>query len=340
MADDTPPAASLYRLATGHFVSRALWLVARLGIADLVKDGAQPVAALAQATGTHATSLNRVMRLLAGEGVFAETDAGFALTAVGRCLCEDVEGSARSTVLHYTGRRMQEAWSDLEHCVRTGEPAHRRRGVSNPFADPNRTPADQAIFDAAMAELARTVAAAVAAAYDFASIRTIVDVGGGSGQLIQGVLGRHDHLNGVIFDRPGPIERARARLAAAGLGARCTTVAGDFFAAVPEGGDVYILKHVLHDWDDERAAAILAACRRAMATESRLLIVEGVYPPRMDVSLEARRAAATDINMLVSTGGRQRSAGEFDALLRRGGLRLTRILATPTPVSLVEAAPD
>lgn len=332
------PAARLYRLATGHFVSRALRLVATLGLADLLTDGPRPLAELAAATGMHAPSLGRVLRLLVAEGIFAEAAGAFALTPLGAGLRRDAAGSSRATVLHFTGPRMEAAWADLEACVRTGEPAHRRRGVTDPFADPSRTPEERAIFDAAMGELARTVAAAVASAYDFSAFRTIVDVGGGSGALLVALLERHGALRGIVLDRPAPVDRARRRIAEAGLGDRGSAVPGDFFDEVPAGGDAYLLKHVLHDWDDARATAILAACRRAMAPASRLLIIEGVYPTPVAATPESRRAAATDVNMLVSTGGRQRSAEAFRTLLEGAGFALTRIVPTASPVCIVEAA--
>lgn len=231
---------------------------------------------------------------------------------------------------------MEAAWADLAWCVETGEPAHRRRGVTDPFADPARTPEEAAIFDAALAELARTAADAVAAAYDFAALGTIVDVGGGTGALLAALLLRHKRLRGILLDRPAPVERARARLAEAGLAERATAIPGDFFDTVPSGGDAYILKHVLHDWDDTSAAAILASCRRAMAPGSRLLVIEGVSPARIDATPESRRAAATDVNMLVSTGGRQRSAAAFRALLEAAGFSLAAIIPTASLVSIIE----
>jgi len=334
---ELPPQAVLYQLATAHYISHALDLAARLGIADLLADGARHSESLAEATGTHAPSLRRVLRLLANAGVFEEQEDGaFALTPLGECLRAGVPGSSRAMVKLFAGERVQGAWRDLEYCVRTGDPVFRKRGLADPFSDPARTPEESADFDAAMADFTALAAVAVAAAYDFSGIRTLVDVGGGNGALLIGILTAHLHLHGIVFDRPEPAARARQRLAEHGLAERCEAVAGDFFERVPPGGDAYVLKHVIHDWNDDRALAILENCRRAMGARGTLLIVEGIYPPRIDRSLAARGAAANDVNMLVNTGGRQRSEGEFRELFASAGFTLTRTVPTPGNVSVIE----
>jgi hypothetical protein len=327
-----PPQAVLYQLAIGHYMSRALGLAAKLGVADLLKDGPRHADALAAATGTHAPALRRVMRLLASAGVFAEKDDGsFALTPLGECLRAGVPGSARAMVTLFAGQGIQESWKEL------GNPAYRLRGLDDPFKDPARTPEDTANFDAAMADFTTLAAMAVAATYDFSTVKTVVDVGGGNGALLIGILQAHPHLHGTVFDQPSAAERARQRIAEHGLADRCRAVGGDFFKEVPSGADAYLLKHVIHDWDDERAAAILANCRRAMGDQSKVLILEGVYPKHVDQSLEARGAAANDVNMLVCTGGRQRSEAEFRALYDTVGFELTRIIPTPARLSVIEA---
>jgi hypothetical protein len=193
-----------------------------------------------------------------------------------------------------------------------------------------------AIFDKAMATFAPMTAAAVAAAYDFSGFGTIADVGGGNGALLIGILRANPDLRGILFDQPHVVARAHAHLAEAGIAARCQVVGGSFFDDVPRGADAYLLKHVIHDWNDDRAAAILTTCRAAMPAHGKLLIVEGVYPGRIDRSLESRGAAANDVNMLVCTGGRQRSETEFQALLGASGFRLTRIIPTPARVCVIE----
>jgi orsellinic acid C2-O-methyltransferase len=314
----SPPPIVLYQLATGHYLSRALFVAAKLGIADLLKDGSRHYSALAQATGTHPPSLNRMMRLLASVGVFTEEENGhFALTAVGECLRVGVPGSSRAMAMHFAGGRIHEAWKDLEYSVRTGEPVCRLRGVTNIFDDPLRTPEEVAIFDASMADLTRLIAVAVASTYDFTTFRVLVDVGGGNGTLMIGILKANPSLRGIVLDQPAAVEQAKKQIEDNGLAGRCETVAQDFFKEVPGGGDAYILKHVIHDWDDERAVTILKNCHRAMGPHSRLLILEGVYPQRITQTVEGRGAASNDVNMLVGTGGRQRSEAEFHSLSTR-----------------------
>jgi 16S rRNA G1207 methylase RsmC len=190
-----------------------------------------------------------------------------------------------------------------------------------------------------MATFAPATSAAMAAAYDFSQFRTVMDVGGGNGAILVGLLGANPGLRGIVFDRAGAAERARAELAEAGLSGRCDAVAGDFFQGVPEGADAYLLKHVIHDWNDERATAILKSVRAAMPSNGKLLIVEGIYPPRIDRSLESRGAAANDVNMLVCTGGRQRSEQEFRELYAASGFELTRVVPTPARVCVIEGSP-
>ena len=337
MAGNLPPPIALYQLATGHYISRSLFLVAKLGIADLLSDGPRHCNDLAKSTETHAPSLRRVMRLLASAGVFLEEENGeFSLTAIGEYLRTDVPGSQRAMAMLFAGNRIQEGWKDLEFCFRTGQPAFRLRGVTNTFEDPLRTSEDEATFDAAMADLTRLTSVAVASAYDFTPFRLVVDVGGGNGSLMIGILKANLSLREIVFDQPAAMERAREQIEQHGLAARCTAISGDFFKEVPAGGDVYILKHVIHDWDDERAAAILKKCREVMGPRSKLLVIEGVYPSRIDNSAEGRGAAANDVNMLVSTGGLQRSQAGFKALYDAAGFRLTRIVSTAARVSIVE----
>ena len=335
-AQEIPPPFALFRMITGFYVSRAIYVVAKLGIADLLSDGARRVDDLAGVTGAHASSLKRVVRLLASAGLLTEeADGRFALTPIGACLRAGVPGSMRTAALLFGGIT-QRAWGELLHSVQTGEPAFRRVFGMEPFDYMAQHPDEAANFDAAMADFTKHIAIAVAAAYDFSPFRRIVDVGGGNGALFAGVLKANPKLAGVVFDLPQVAERAAAPMRELGLADRCETVGGDFFKAVPAGGDAYLLKHVIHDWNDDRATAILGSCRRAMGADARLLIVEGVYLPRIDQSDESRGAASNDVNMLVCTGGRQRSEAEFRDLYAAAGFRLTRIVPTQTPVKVIE----
>jgi hypothetical protein len=333
-----PLGVALSQMAISHYVSRALYLAAKLGLADLLKDGPREGRDLAVATQTHASSLARVLRLLASVGVFEEHSNGtFALAPLGELLRDDVPGSLRALVLLFAGIGVQDSWKDLEQCVRTGDPVFRRAA---PDADiytlAARDPEATALFDRAMATFALRTAAAVAAAFDFPGFDKVADIGGGTGGLLIGILKAHPGLAGIIFDQPHAAERARQQVAAAGLADRCTVVAGSFFDEVPRGADAYLLKHVLNDWDDERAAAILKNCRAAMPPHGQVLIVEDVYPARIDQSAESRSATANDVLMLVCTGGRQRSEVEFRDLLTASGFRLTRVVPTAARARVIQ----
>ena len=317
-----PPGAVLYQLSIGHYVSRALHLAAKLGIADQLADGPRDAETIAKAVGAHAPSLRRVMRLLASVGVFTEEEDGrFALTPLGDAMREDVPGSSRALVMLFAGTRIQESWADLEWCVQTGEPAFKRENPTDDcFTAMAKDPEQMAVFDKAMATFAPMTAAAIAAAYDFSRFGTVADVGGGNGSLLAGILSANPGVKGLLFDQPH-------------------VVGGSFFDAVPAGADAYLLKHVIHDWNDEQAIAILRKVRAVVPKDGRVLIAEGVYPARVDASLQSRGAAANDVNMLVCTGGRQRSEAEFRALYEAAGFRLTRIVPTMATVSIIEGEP-
>jgi hypothetical protein len=332
-----PPPVTIYRLATGHYVSSAVHVAAELGLADLLASGPRHHEDLAHATGTHAPSLNRVLRLLASVGVLTEEpDGRFALTPTGDSLRTGVPGSMRAVVRVFASPRVRQAWGELLYSVRTGKPAYDHVFGTDSFSYMAEHPEEAAIFDEAMAGFTRQIAEATVEAYDFSRFHTIVDVGGGNGALLARILRATPAARGIVFEQPHAAERAREHLAEVGLADRCEAVGGDFFRDVPAGGDAYLLKHVIHDWDDERAVAILRNCHRAMADGATLLLVEGVYPPRVDQSPESLGAASNDVNMLVCTGGRQRSEPEFRALLDAAGFTLARIVPTRARVALVE----
>jgi SAM-dependent methyltransferase len=334
------PQMLLYQISTGHFFSRALALAAKLKIADLLRDGPKTGAEVAQAIDADAPALVRMMRLLVSVGVFAEhDDCRFALNPLGELLRSDAPVSMRSFVMLFAGLATQDAWKDLEYCVRTGEPAFRRLFPDDDaFSFIARNSEQAGVFDDAMAAFAPMTAAALAASYDFGRFGKVVDVGGGNGALMIGILKANSNLHGIVFDRADAVASASDKLRAAGLANRCDAVAGDFFKEVPRGGRAYMLKHVIHDWNDDRALAILRNCRRAMPNDGTLLIIEGVYPSRIEESEAGRRATATDVNMLVSTGGRQRSEAEFREILGASGFHLERIVPTPARASVIESS--
>ena len=328
METQLPPPMVLYRLATAHYLSQAVYVAAKLGIADHLADGPQGHEALAKATGTHAPSLRRVLRLLATAEVLAEREDGrFELTTVGSFL-KSGPGSFRAAAQLFGGPMVWQSWGDLLTTVRTGETALHRVFKTESFEYFENHPEEAAVFDEAMGSFTAMTSIAVAAAYDFSSMRKLVDVGGSQGVLLAGILRANPKLHGVVFDLPRLAEGARREIAAAGLADRCEFVGGDFFETVPAGADAYMMKHVIHDWDDAKATRILRTVRSAMGPEAKLLIVEGVYPPRIDGSIESEGAARNDVNMMVCTGGRQRSEAEFRELYEAAGLRLTRIVET------------
>jgi len=328
--------AQLLDLFLGYQRTQLLYVATTLGLTDQLAAGPRAVAELAVATRTHAPSLGRVLRALAGLGVFREREDGrYELTPLAEPLRSGVPGSVRALVLAQ-GHDLYPVWGDLLYSVQTGEPA-----FDHVYGMPNweyrRLNADvNDRFNAYMSDLMGRRAAAVAASYPFPEAGMIVDVGGGDGTLLAMVLRDHPRLRGMLFDRPHVVTGAAARLAAAGVAERVTVVGGDFFAEIPTGGDYYVLSAVLHDWGDDEATTILAQCRRAMASGAILLLVEQVLPPGNDPSL----VKLSDIHMLVTNaGGRERSEAEWRSLLDAGGFILQRRLpATPTN-EVLEASP-
>jgi hypothetical protein len=329
----TAPQARLLELSTGYIVTKALAVAAALRVPDLLAAGPRPSAELAEESGTHPRALYRVLRCLAAAGVLSEREPGcFALTDVGEYLRSDVPGSMRAwAVMNSEG--MFGAFTDVFHSVRTEQPAFERVFGEPLFDFLDSNPEQREVFAQAMGDynLAATIAAAES--YDWAGLERIVDVGGGSGTLLADVLARHREARGVLFDLPDVAPLARPALEAAGAASRCEIVEGDFFAAVPRGGDAYVLSWILHDWDDERALTILRNCRAAAGAGARLVVVETLLPP----GDEPHFGKVLDVAMLVLTGGRERTEAEYGALLEAAGFRLERVVPTPSPMSVLEA---
>lgn len=336
------PAAVVFQLATAHQASAALAVSVRLGLPDLLANGARSADDLAAATACHAPSLRRLLRALASFGVLEETDDGaFTLAPPGELLRSDVPGSLQPLVAFYTHPDMHRSWAVLEHSIRTGETAQRHLfGNDDVFARYNADPEFGPVFNAGMMAQSAIVAAAVVAAYEFSASRLVVDVGGGRGGMLSAILLANPALDGLLFDLPAVVATAEAVMPPAAVAARCQVVGGDMFASVPEHGDVYALKSVIHDWEDSAAIRILRNCRAAMArSDARLLLIERVMQDRAERTPMAQAHALGDLNMLVRTGGRERTSSEFTALLNQAGLRLQRIMPTASHVSLIEAAP-
>lgn len=334
MTDDRQnAAATLRQMLTSFWMTESLYAAAELGVADAIAGGAQEVGDIARRTGADEGSLYRLLRALASIGVFRETKPRtFEQTPLSDLLRPDVPGSFHGLAL-YIGRAMIGAWSEIVHSIRTGEPAFDKKFGKPIFAHLEQHPDLAAIFDGAMTGQTVMIGRAVAAAYDFTPFRTIVDVGGGKGALLAAILPAAPQARGINFDQPSVLERARSYVAAAGLAQRCQTVGGDFFAEVPAGGDAYLMKFVLHDWDDDRCVTILQNVARVMPPDAKLLIIESVIPPGND----PYPGKFMDINMLVITGGRERTELEYRALLDRAGLTITRIIPAHPLASIIEA---
>lgn len=334
------PSLRLLEMLDGYRAVQALYVAAQLGIADRLADGPKRSDQLSSAIGAHERALHRLLRALTSLDVLQEKDDGaFALTEIGNLLRSDVSNSLRSAILLYGGRRHWTAWGQLLDSVKSGSTAFAGRSSGAFLEMAARDPEGARVLNEAMAALTAAVQEGVIGNCDFSGTRTLVDVGGGYGSLLVAILLANPDLHGVLFDIPPVVEVARQRIAAAGLSERCQAVAGDAFEAVPSGADAYILKWVLHDWSDELCLAILANCRRAMGDEGKLLLVERVLPKRAEAIPGAANKFLSDLNMLLLSGGCERTEGEYRALLAAAGFEMRRIIDTATPHCIIEAAP-
>jgi hypothetical protein len=324
----------MYTLITGRWVSHLIYVAAKLELADRLKHGPRTVEELATAAEVQASALYRLLRALASVGVFAEVkDKRFELTPLAVTLQKAVPGSMHAAALWFEGGYSEDAWKQLLHGVKTGEtPCLKAHGVSR-FEYLEKHPEDLRIFGEAMTNISSTENPAIAAAYKFSKIRTLVDVGGGNGSLLATILSANPKLRGVLFDLPSVSAHAKQDryLTAKGVAERCKLESGDFFEEVPKGGDAYIMKRTLHDWDDERGAKILANCCVAMSEKGRVLVVDSVIPPGND----PHRGKLVDMQMLIM-GGRERTKQEFAMVFGEAGLKLTRVVPTMCPLSIVE----
>jgi ubiquinone/menaquinone biosynthesis C-methylase UbiE len=330
---NVPPYEAMLQMISGFWISRSIYIAAKLGIADHLHDQPKSADELAAATGTHAPSLYRVLRALSSVGVFAQDkDNHFRLTPLAETLRTDLPGSLRAVATLELGEVHYPAWGDLLHSVKTGEIAFDHVFGMQVWEYFAQHPENAKIFDDAMTGMTLAGNNALISSYDFSSIGKIVDVGGGHGSLIASILKINPQMKGILFDAPPVIEGARRRIEAEGIADRCEVIPGDFFVSVPSGGDAYILKSIIHDWDDERAIAILRNCYRVMTKNGKLLLVEAVVP----LSSEPHFSKFTDLIMLVMTGGRERTEQEYRTLLEASGFRLTRSIATESPMSVIE----
>ncbi len=326
---DEAPRAMMQMIAA-KWISGPIYVVAHLGIADILAVGPKPIEQIAEERGAHAPYLYRVMRALASVGIFVEQDDRvFALTPLAECLRT---GAMRSIALFLLSDWHDQAWERLADCVKTGEiPFEQAHGMPC-FEWLEQHPEAARVFHEANAVKAAGSHSAIIEAYDFSEIGTLTDVGGGYGALLMRILEANPHMKGVVADRPPTLAAARRAIREGGLEDRCSVVECDFFKEVPPGSDAYLLSHILHDWDDERCRVILQNCRKAMGPDGRLLVVEMVVPPGNTFSI----AKLLDIEVLVMGGGRERTADEFRGLLEGSGFHLKRILPTGESISVLE----
>lgn len=334
-ATDDPRIPMLQQLVFGFFPSAVLSVAVRLRIPDLLADGAKSSDELAAATDSDPPSLHRLLRAAAYLGILEETEPGrFGLTDLGALLRSDDPRSMAATTQLFCGEHVWRAWGDLMAGVQTGRPSYERGIVAEPFVEFGADPEQSRNFNRAMSEGTLQEAPGIIGTYDFTQFSTIVDVGGGDGALLASILAATPALQGTLFDTGSGLAESGERLRVAGVEDRCEVVEGDFFDAVPAGADAYIMKSVIHDWDDERCITILTNCRQAMKADGKVLILEPVVPERVKPSLALLGVVMSDLNMLVNTGGKERTEEEFVSLLRAADLEPTLVNRVPKPSTL------
>lgn len=327
-----------FELVSGFRYTQMVHAVTHLRIPDLVATAPRSSDELAASTGVRAQPLRRVLRCLVTVGVFTETEDGrFGATPVSECF-RDQPGSVRGPALMLPTDTYV-AFGDLMHTLQTGEPAFEHTFRMSRWEQLAQDPEKAAVFNAAMQSRSEEIRAGVASAYDWARFRSIIDVGGGRGTLMAGLLKAHSNLRGTVFDVDAGLAETEAYLKGQGVRDRCEIVSGSFFESIPAGHDAYVLKSIVHDWNDEKAGAILASVRKAMAAQARLILVEHVMPARPETSVGSRRIFVDDIQMLVMLDGQERTEVEYRTLMQRAGLRLTRVLPTDSIFHLIEGVP-
>jgi O-methyltransferase domain/Dimerisation domain len=343
MSDHSVPSLplpfQLSRMVASLWVPRVVYAAAALGIADVLADGAKRSPDVAGAVGAHPGALRRLLRAMVVLELCTEADDDtFALTPLGACLRAGTRDSVRSWALLMGSPMCWESWGRIVDCVRTGEPVPQLAAGMETFQFlETHHPEAFAVFDDAMVEMTRHLAGAIAVSYDFSDIATVVDVGGGYGSLLVGILKAYPTLRGTVADLPHCREGALRLFEKAQVADRAEFVAQSMFEAVPAGADAYVFKSVIHDWNDDQSVAILRTCRAAMRREARLLLIEVVVSERLTGSPLEAMCVGTDLNMLVNSGGRERTEAEFRMIIERAGLRVTRVITTLAALSVIEA---
>ncbi len=323
-----PPAAQLMQIMFGIIPTLAIGVAAKFGIADFLKDGAKTADELAVLAGVHSRSLYRLLRATASVGVFSEDAKGrFSLTPLAQPLRSDAPDSVRSFAIFYSDDWHMRVWAELNYSVQHGAPAFDRIHGREFFPYLEENPVHAQIFNDAMTSNSAAACGAVLAGYDFSGINKLVDVGGGHGLLLSSIMGKYPQMSGVLYDAQSVIDGATGLISE-----RCEAVGGDFFASVPAGGDAYIMKHIIHDWDDEHSLKILRNCHESMTEGGKVLVVEMVIPPGDTPSL----GKFLDLEMLLFLRSFERTEAEYRALFERAGFEITRIVPTPSPYSVIE----
>ena len=323
----------LYNILIGSMKTQSIHAAAELGLADVLAGGDKDIAGLARAVGADSPALFRLLRALCSLGLISERGGLYSLTAMGQLLRHDVPGSLRPFALLLGGAPWWRAWGSLTHAVRTGEGAFDATHGIGYFDFLARDSGEKRRFHDFMTSICEMNNGAIVAGYPFADLGKIVDVGGGEGRLLAAILAAAPRARGVLFDLPGTVPDPLAL--APSLRHRIDIVGGDFFREVPAGGDLYVLQQVLHDWDDADALRILVNCREAMDPGGKLLVIDALIEPGNQPSFNK----FTDLHMMVlSNGGRERTAAEFKSLFERAGLTLTRIIPTTTAFAIVEGS--
>jgi hypothetical protein len=330
------PAEALLDLINGFRISQAIYVVTALDIPDLLADAERSTHELAALTRCHRTALYRVLRALAAVGIFAETGTDvFALTPLGAGLRKHADCSRHAWVKLALAPAHWAAWGELLHGVQTGDNPFRHTHGQDVWKYRASHPAESEIFDRAMRERSAWLGRRLPSHYDFQQFTRIADIGGGDGSLLANLLPRCPAATGLLLDLPHVVANASHVLEGAEIGGRCEILAGDFLEGVPAGADAYLLKHILHDWDDAEALTILRNCRKAMEGRAKLLVIERLIGPPN----EGVEGKLSDLNMLVNAGGRERTQKEFAALLGAAGFAVTAFVPLPTSNHLIEAAP-
>ncbi|HVI47929.1 MAG TPA: methyltransferase [Chitinophaga sp.] len=327
-------AARILQHITNHWVSCCVYAAAKLNIADILAAGQQSIASLASTTDTHQPSLHRLLRLLAAYDLFKEVSPGvFANTAVSTALISNIDGGMKEFLLVELGE-FYAPWGNIVESVRTGKTAFDQYYGTDLWGFYKNHEVEGLNFMQAMKNLAQFAEAAILEKYDFSSFKTITDIGGGNGTLLTAILKSTPGATGIVFDEPYVAEHAASLIAAdQEVKDRCSTVGGNFFEEVPAGADAYVMKYIIHDWNDEDAVTILSNCSRAMKKESKILVIDGVVPE----GNTPHGSKLMDMNMLAATGGRERTAAEFNSIFLQSGLRLIRVIDLAiSEVSIVE----